>query len=1307
MNAPRTCEECGIEIPANAPEGLCPRCLARMGQSLFKNGPLPHLNDKLERPGTVIGRYKLLEKIGEGGFGVVYMAEQRELVLRKVALKIVKPGMDTREVIARFEAERQALALMDHPNIAQVLDAGATEAGRPYFVMELVRGIAITDYCDQKQLPTRKRLQLFIRVCQAVQHAHQKGVIHRDIKPGNVLITEHDGEPVPKVIDFGVAKALGQKLTKKTLFTGFHQMLGTPAYMSPEQAALCGIDVDTRADIYSLGVLLYELLTGATPFDAEVFRQAALDEIRRLIQETEPPKPSTRLQTLGKKLSSVAKQRHTEPATLGRLVRGDLDWIVMKCLEKDRRRRYETVNGLATDLVRHLEHEPIAARPPSTYYRLQRLVVRNKLVFAAASTVAATMILGLGISTWALARERKFHQIADQAGRTAVNEAQRARASATEVKMTLAAADFRQAVELARQNDSSDAIAYLTRSLSANPTNAGALTRLASLLTHRSWLVPRLLFNTKGQFTAAACSTDGTLVLLVLGDTAGTWDTRDGRQRSVVSLNGEEIHAVQFSPDGRRFATCSENTVRVWDANTGKLIGKPMKESRRISLMEFSPDGGRIVTATEASSDGHEPVTDEARIGSATVWDTETGHAVAEHLQHGGRIHSVRFSHDGKRIVTASQDKCVRVWEAQSGLLATGPIQHERGVLYAEFNHDGMQILSVDGSSAYIWSASGGGLLHQGFQHRIGVTAARFSPDGQRIITWERNQEVRLWDTRDGALLLESMGHDGLVDSAQFSRDGNLILTTSTDYTVFDAKTDEWCKSAQIWDARNGKPVTSPLHYPGTRSALFSEDGKRLVTVTSSGSVLIWEMLPPALGMPLSYKGGIVCAEFSPDGSRIACKLSNGQVGIWDAHRGVLINGPLGDGGRITSAKFSPDGQRIVTASTTGRAHIWDSRTGRLLVQLTGHTNEVEWAEFSPDGKSIVTTSADKTARVWNAQTGAPAADPMVHPRAVRSAHFSPDGTLILTVDDNLRVWHSGDGKYSGALAFPYGCVQTAQFSPDGMGIIALREYYKVYVLESQGGRAWSERTTLYHGEGVETFQISPDSARIVTTAYCNNSAMMWDPTTGLPMAEPLQTGSSVCEAAFSSDGRRLLTVSRLISVWDKQSGQLVADSSNLSRSPSLGGTGFNPDGSRIAFVTADKEPAAGKAYVWDVAPSRVECPGWLLQLAEAVGGTKLDNLSVTEPTRLDRVAVLDQIRRELDTAPEDNDWVTWGRWLLADPATRTISPFSKVTMPEYLAILMELSTDSSLEEAEQLAAGNLELLNRIAQARIALPSAK
>jgi serine/threonine protein kinase len=379
-----------------------------------------------------IGNYKLLQKIGEGGFGTVWMAEQIEPVRRRVALKIIKPGMDSKEVLVRFEQERQALALMDHPNIAKVFDAGVTPLGRPFFVMELVRGIRITDFCDQNNLPTPQRLDLLIAVCHAIQHAHQKGIIHRDIKPSNILVTLHDGPAAagcPKVIDFGVAKAIqSQRLTDLTFFTRFEQMIGTPLYMSPEQAEMSGLDIDTRSDIYSLGVLLYELLTGRTPFDPDKLMRQGLDEMRRAIREQEPPKPSTFMSTMAADArTTVAQHRQVDSVKLLGQIRGDLDWIVMKALEKDRTRRYDTANGLAADLQRHLNNEPVNARPPSTAYKLQKAWRRNRLAFTAAAAVLCALILGVVVSTWQAVRatraEREQSRLLQEAEEARRNEA--------------------------------------------------------------------------------------------------------------------------------------------------------------------------------------------------------------------------------------------------------------------------------------------------------------------------------------------------------------------------------------------------------------------------------------------------------------------------------------------------------------------------------------------------------------------------------------------------------------------------------------------------------------------------------------------------------------------------------------------------------------------------------------------------------------------------------------------------------------------------------------------------------------------
>jgi serine/threonine protein kinase/tetratricopeptide (TPR) repeat protein len=385
-------------------------CLFLSGATLgAATGPIPPSTAlPSQDAGAMIGPYRLLEKIGEGGFGVVYVAEQKTPVRRRIALKIIKLGMDTRAVIARFEAERQALAMMDHPNIARVLDAGATDAGRPYFVMELVNGVSILRYCDENRLSPEQRLDLFVLVCNAIQHAHQKGIIHRDIKPSNIMVTLHDGLPVPKVIDFGIDKATQTSLTDKTIYTQFQHFIGTPAYISPEQAEMSGLDVDTRSDIYSLGVLLYELLTGTTPFDASALMESGLEAMRRTIRETPPPRPSHRVAELTKADSTTtAELRGLDHHRLISRLRGDLDWIVMKSLEKDRSRRYQTARDLAVDVQRHLTNEPILARPPSGVYRLGKFVRRNKLACFGGLFIAASLVGGLGTSTWMFSQERQ------------------------------------------------------------------------------------------------------------------------------------------------------------------------------------------------------------------------------------------------------------------------------------------------------------------------------------------------------------------------------------------------------------------------------------------------------------------------------------------------------------------------------------------------------------------------------------------------------------------------------------------------------------------------------------------------------------------------------------------------------------------------------------------------------------------------------------------------------------------------------------------------------------------------------------
>jgi WD40 repeat protein/tRNA A-37 threonylcarbamoyl transferase component Bud32 len=1200
------------------------------GDFLAWNPQVPLSSLGGERAGSMIGRYKLLEPIGEGGFGTVWMAEQEEPVRRRVALKVIKPGMDTKQVLARFESERQALALMDHPGIARVFDGGATDTGRPYFVMELVRGERITDYCDANQLSTRERLELFIQVCQAVQHAHQKGIIHRDLKPSNILVTEVDGAPVPKVIDFGVAKATQARLTELTLFTGLHQMIGTPAYMSPEQAGLGALDMDTRSDIYALGVLLYELLTGQTPITKEDFEKAGWAEIIRLIREQDPPKPSTRLSNLTRQqVTTIAARRQAEPFKLNRLLTGDLDWIVMKALEKDRRRRYDTANSLALDIQRHLQNEPVTAFPPGNWYRFQKMVRRNKLAFAAGGALAVSLILGLGISSvlfvgekHARANEARMRQQADEAKKQAQAEAARAEAASLEAKKselkskeketeamtTLSSSEFRQGSRLISDGQFSDALAYLARSLSDNPANPATLTRLATLLESRCWMVPTILLQHQSPVFSAQFSPDGKRILTATGaganrpyGSAQVWDAQSGQPLIALVERDSYVNLAQFSPDGLRILTASTSgRARVWEAQTGRPQTEPLQLGPQVNSARFSPDGKRILTA---SNDG-----------TARVWDAQSGQALSEPLKHSNSVLAAQFSPDGKRILTVSADGTARLWDAQSGQPLTGALPYGGTVTDAQFSPDGKRILTVSGDgtngSARVWDAQSGQPLTEPLKHADRVYSAHFSPDGKRIVTVSADKTARLWDAWSGRPLTEPLKHGDRVFSAQFSPDGKRILGTSVEWT------------AEVWEAQNSEPpMTENFHHKiRVNSAQFSPDGKRVVTASLDNTARVWdaETGQPLLE-PLRHGGEVNSAQFSPDGKRIVTASLDGTARVWDAQSGQPLNRPLPHSGSVNSAQFSPDGKEIVTASTDGTARQWDGLSGQPLGEPLRHVREVRSAQFSPDGKEIVTASTDGTARVWDAQSGRPLTGPFHEGSLVVSARFSPDGQRVVTasLDETARVWDARNGQ---PLTNP-----------------------------------------LPHGEQVNSAQFSPEGKRMLT-ASSDKTAQVWDTQSGQPLTEPLKHDGPVWSAEFSPDGKRIATASGdgTARVWDAQSGQPLADP--LQHGAAVTSAQFSPDGKRI--VTASND---GTVRVWDIAPSSGPPPAWLLELAEAISGEVLNRLGVLEPTRLNRANTINQIRRELNQEPEADDWMVWGRWFLADPAARTISPFSTIRVSDHV----------------------------------------
>jgi WD40 repeat protein/serine/threonine protein kinase len=1029
-----------------------------------------------EGPGSVIGRYKLLQKIGEGGMGAVYMAEQTEPVRRKVALKIIKPGLDTRQVIARFEAERQALALMDHPNIAKVLDAGATgaaeaessqlkahspdaatrspsadrkseaAAGRPYFVMDLVQGVPITEYCDKNHLSTLERLELFIPVCQAIHHAHQKGIIHRDIKPSNVMVTLHDGKPVPKVIDFGVAKAINQRLTEKTLFTHYATMIGTPAYMSPEQAEMSGLDVDTRTDVYALGVLLYELLTGTTPFPQKELLSLSYGEMQRVIAEKEPPKPSTRLSTLqGSERALSAKNRSTEASALGKQCQGDLDWIVLKALEKDRTRRYETVNGLVADIHRHIRNEPVSAAAPTLAYQFQKFYRRRRLLVHATAGLAALLVLGILATTWQAVRATRAEQRAEAERGQAVIDRDRARTAEDAAKE-----ERRKALEeKGRANAEADRASRWLYTANMNlakrawdEANVGRVVELLDLhrpqsgqadLRNFEWFyLDRLchsdLLTLRGHtkpVISVAFSPDGNRLASASNDKmVKVWNALSGQETLTFKGHTEGVGSVAFSPDGKQLASASyDQTVKVWDATSGQETLTFKGHSDQVISVAFSPDGKRLASAGEDKT--------------VKVWDTTSGQETLTLRGHTNSVVTVAFSPDGKRLASASGDQTLKLWDLTSGQEALALKGHCGWVWRVAFSPDGKRLASASSDQTVkVWDAMSGQETFTLKGHTDVVTSVAFSPDGKRLVSAGWDGTVKVWDATSGQETLTLKGHTDGIDSVAFSPDGNRLASASEDGTVkvWDAT------SEKVWDATSEQEVfTLKGHTSHIFSLAFSPDGKRLASASGQygepGEVRIWDATTSQEMLTLKgHTDGVDSVVFSPDGKRLASASADRTVKVWDASTGQETLTLQGHTGVVTSVAFSPDGKRLASASEDEMVKVWDAMSGQETLTLKGHSGDVWSVVFSPDGKRLASASVDQTAVVWDAMSGQEILTLRGHTKAVGSVVFSPDGKRLASasLDRTVKLWDAASGQETLSLKGHTPWAPIVTFSPDG-----------------------------------------------------------------------------------------------------------------------------------------------------------------------------------------------------------------------------------------------------------------------------------